>query len=155
MVITPDSFKIPKSLRPLKRSHDFGIEFETNFQDIMKKCMAIKRKDQDGTWILPEMIPGYLELFHQGKAACCSASQNGKLIAGLYGVKLGKNFSGESMFSLVKDSSKIAFSCFAEYFFDSGGRILDCQIQSELFGNFGGKIWDRKTFIEEWKKGLG
>ncbi len=76
------------------------------------------------------------------------------MVGGLYGVVIGKCFSGESMFTRIDNASKVAFSDFAKRFFESGGRVIDCQIRSDLFSLFGGFEITRIEFGKIWKEGL-
>jgi leucyl/phenylalanyl-tRNA---protein transferase len=153
-VISPDSFKIPKSLRSLLNSKRFRITFDTAFDAVVEACKDSPRPKQEGTWILPEMVAAYTRLHDKGLASSCEVWDSKKLVGGLYGVKLAKNFSGESMFSIENNASKLAFVHFANDFFEKGGRIIDCQIHSDLFQHFGGKSISRKDFELLWKKGL-
>ncbi len=153
-IITAGSFKIPRSLRSLLRKDPFNYQTNSHFEEVMQECRKAKRPDQESTWILEDMIPGYLGLANMGYAESAETYQNGELVGGLYGVRINKAFSGESMFAKVNDSSKIAFAKFALEFFNAGGLIIDCQMKSDLFERFGGHMVPREKFETLWSGAL-
>ena len=69
----------------------------------------MQRPGQDGTWITTEMMEAYVNLHKAGIAHSAEAWKNGELVGGLYGIRLGKVFFGESMFSKISNASKFAF----------------------------------------------
>ena len=86
----------------------FEIRIDQNFEEVMRNCAAPRQNDPE-TWISEEIIQLYTQLFHLGFAHSVEAYLEGKLVGGLYGVSFGAVFMGESMFSLVPNSSKVAF----------------------------------------------
>ena len=82
-----------------------------NFEEVIKNCATVPRKGEAGTWITEEMQQGYIALYKAGHAVSVEVWEEDKLVGGLYGIDLPqkKVFCGESMFSLVSDTSKVAF----------------------------------------------
>jgi leucyl/phenylalanyl-tRNA--protein transferase len=72
-----------------------------------------------------------------------------KLVGGFYGIRLGRMFFGESMFSLVSEASKTAFCFFARKFRDEGGMIIDSQIYTDHIARFGGKNISRTAYLRK------
>jgi leucyl/phenylalanyl-tRNA--protein transferase len=95
--------------RSMRRSaRKFEIRVDTNFEHVMRNCAAPHR---DNGWITEEFIEAYLRLHQLGWAHSIEViDENGFLAGGLYGVRIGGLFAGESMFHLVRDASKVACS---------------------------------------------
>jgi leucyl/phenylalanyl-tRNA--protein transferase len=108
MVLYLDKFKVHRSLKKIIKKGIFEVKFDTNFEEVIKMCANIKRKHENSTWILPEIIEAYTKLHHLGFAHSVETYLDGELVGGLYGVSIGKMFSGESMFSKVSNASKVA-----------------------------------------------
>ncbi|MDB3869588.1 leucyl/phenylalanyl-tRNA--protein transferase [Candidatus Thioglobus sp.] len=149
MVITPDKLHVSKSLRKTLNSNKFQLKIDTDFEQIIHHCKTVQRKDQTGTWIDQDMVFAYTKLFEQGFVRCIGVYQQSKLVGGLYGVSLGSVFFGESMFSLVKDSSKIAFVHLLE---QMGYSLIDCQVESPHLNSLGAFNIERHAFIQSLKE---
>jgi len=149
MVVTPDKLHISKSLRKTLNSSKFQLKVDTDFEQIIHHCKTVQRKDQTGTWIDEDMVFAYTKLFEQGFVRCIGVYQQSKLVGGLYGVSLGNVFFGESMFSLVKDSSKIAFVHLLE---QMGYSLIDCQVESPHLNSLGAFNIERHAFIQSLKE---
>ncbi|MDH5766219.1 MAG: leucyl/phenylalanyl-tRNA--protein transferase, partial [Gammaproteobacteria bacterium] len=106
-VLFPEKIKISNSLNKTLKKNKFTVKVDTAFSEVMQACSA-PRKDQPGTWITEAMFDAYLKLHQQGYAHSFECWQDGQLTGGLYGIAIGKVFFGESMFSKVTDSSKVA-----------------------------------------------
>ena len=157
-VLFPEELHIPKSLQKfIKRNNKLLLEGDKNafsfstdcaFEQVIQNCSSVERKDQDGTWILQEMIDAYCDLHELGFAHSYETWQNGKLVGGFYGVEIGKIFFGESMFSLVPESSKVAFVRFAKNFLQRGGKLIDSQVYTDNIARFGGRNISRQAFLK-------
>jgi len=110
MVITPDKLHLSKSLRKITHSSRFQVRIDTAFEDVITSCRSVIRSGQAGTWIDAAMVQAYCDLNKEGYAHSYEVYEKDKLVGGLYGVALGSVFFGESMFSLVSNTSKIAFA---------------------------------------------
>src|SRR5438477_7208217 len=102
-------------MRQLIKKNHFEFKINTAFEAVVNNCSSIARKGMDGTWISEEIIQAYAELHHFGFAHSAEAWHDGKLAGGLYGVKLGNIFFGESMFSKESNASKFAFIRLVEF----------------------------------------
>ncbi len=130
-VLFPENLIISKSMQRLLRKNTFEFKLNTAFPEVIKNCREVLRRDQDGTWITDEIVKYYTELFNLGFAHSAECYLNGKLVGGLYGVKMGNIFFGESMFSLVSNASKFAFINLVKTLSAEGVTLIDCQIKSE------------------------
>ena len=157
-VLFPEELHIPKSLQKfIKKNKKLLLEGDKNafsfstdcaFEQVITNCSSVERKDQDGTWILQEMIDAYCDLHELGFAHSYETWQNGKLVGGFYGVEIGKVFFGESMFSLVPEASKVAFVRFVKDFIERGGKLIDSQVYTDNIARFGGKNISRLAFLK-------
>lgn len=147
-VIFPENFKVSKSLRQLLRRNAF--EFATNkaFADVIKACRYQPRLGQNGTWITPGIQSSFIQLHEMGIAHSAEAWKDGKLVGGLYGIRLGNIFFGESMFSLESNASKYAFTRYVEQLRSEHIRLIDCQVHSPHLESLGATIIRRSKFCE-------
>ncbi len=150
MVLFPHKFKISKSLRKTIKSDKFEITFNQNFPEVIKNCATANRKNQNGTWITPQMQSSYIQLFKAGHAMSIEVWENSELVGGLYGINLPerKVFCGESMFSLVSDASKAAFYHLTLFAKVKEYRLIDCQIYNPHLESLGAEEIDRDYFLE-------
>jgi len=109
-------------------------------RSLKKRIKHSKRKGQDGTWILPEVIEAYDVLHGMGYAHSVEAYQGGKLVGGAYGVVVGSVFCGESMFAHVSDASKAAFTILVKHLEYWGYDFIDCQIPTKHLKSLGAKF---------------
>ena len=128
LVLIPEEFHLAKRLARTIRQQVFRITFDTAFAQVIRACGQTRRKDGQGTWLDEAMIEAYCELHDQGHAHSVECWQNGALVGGLYGVALGAVFFGESMFSLVPDSSKVALATLVERLKTWNFELIDCQV---------------------------
>jgi leucyl/phenylalanyl-tRNA--protein transferase len=146
-VLFPKELKISKSIRPLLKRNEF--EFTTNkaFDRVIHHCKETKRPGQEGTWITDEVEKAYCKLHEEGFAHSAEVWKNGELAGGLYGVKLGKVFFGESMFSKESNASKYAFTKYGLQLQAEGIELIDCQVYTEYLESFGARMIEREEFI--------
>ena len=95
----------------------------------MRACASVPREDQ-GTWIGPEIIRAYTRLHNEGDAHSLEVWEGNELVGGLYGVDAGGVFTGESMFHVRPDASKLALLHLIEHLRSRGATWLDCQIMT-------------------------
>ncbi len=145
MVMTSDRLHVSKSLQKTLNADQFQIKVDTDFEQIIHHCKTVERKDQAGTWIDQAMVDAYTDLHRQGFVRCVGVYQESRLVGGLYGVSLGKVFFGESMFSLVADSSKVAFVHLLK---NMGYSLVDCQVESPHLKSLGAFNVERHAFIQ-------
>ena len=127
----------------------FSFTINTDFRTVMKSCQTIKRIHGVGSWIQDEMVEAYTQLHHLGYAHSAEAWFEGKLAGGLYGIKIGKVFFGESMFSNSSNASKFAFVKFVHQLVDEGVKLIDCQQQTAHLMSFGAEMISRELFIKQ------
>ena len=82
-----------------------------------------------------------------GYAHSAEVWKDGELAGGLYGIKLGKVFFGESMFSKQSNASRYAFIKYVQQLKDEGIELIDCQVYTEYLESFGARMIPRKDFI--------
>lgn len=151
-VITPNRFRLPRSLRKTLRQREYLVSINRAFDDVIAACANVPRVGQDGSWISREFIECYTALHHQGvahsfecwypdDAGCLQTDDtNLRLAGGFYGVQIGRMFYGESMFSHENDASKIAFACALPYLAACGIELIDCQQDTDHMRRFGSHL---------------
>lgn len=147
-VLFPHKLKIAKSMRPLFNKKAFDVTINQCFEKVIAHCADAKRKEQDGTWITQDMIKAYTTLHQLGYAHSVEVWQNKKLVGGLYGIVLGKVFSGESMFSLVSNASKYGFIHFVGYLKSKNCQLIDCQVYTQHLESLGAEEIPREEFLK-------
>jgi leucyl/phenylalanyl-tRNA--protein transferase len=146
MVLFCDELKVSRSLAKNARNKGFEVRIDTAFASVIKAC-AGPRKGAPGTWLGKPMQAAYLALHLAGHAHCFETWQDGKLVGGLYGVRIGRMFYGESMFSTATDASKVALVALVE---DLRGRnmpLIDCQQRTPLLASLGAREIPRRDFL--------
>jgi len=147
MVLFPGEVHVSRSLRRTVLSGRYQVRADTAFSRVIRRCAEKERPDQDGTWIVPEMIEAYERLHEGGVAHSVEAFEGGALVGGLYGVSLGAAFFGESMFAHDTDASKVAFVVLVEQLRRWGIPLVDCQVYTEHLARFGAREWPRRDFL--------
>lgn len=121
---------------------------DTCFDKVIEACAEPRKpKEDDGTWILPEMMQAYSDLHQRGYAHSIETWQESELVGGLYGISMGRAFFGESMFSLTSDASKVALVALAKQLKSWGFHFIDCQVSSEHLLKLGAKEVRRERFM--------
>ncbi len=146
-VIFKKDFRISKRLLRYYKKHNYKITINKDFPNVIKSCQKFHITYNSNTWISDEMIKGYIEFYKKGYILSVEVWEDKKLIGGLYGVKIGRYFSGESMFGLKPNISKFAFIYLANFLFHRGFEFIDCQVYSLHFNRFGGINIPREDFI--------
>ena len=147
-VLFPAEFKLNKTIRPLLKKNEFEFTSNKAFSLVIHHCKETKRPGQEGTWITDEVEKAYCKLHKLGYAHSAEVWQNNELVGGLYGIKLGKVFFGESMFSKVSNASRFAFTKYVQQLKEEGIELIDCQVYTEYLESFGARMIDRKEFIK-------
>lgn len=152
MVLQPLNFRFHRSLQQSLRRWTArpGVElvFDRDFGEVMSRCASQTRRGQTGTWIVAEMVRAYTELHHRGLAHSAELRQSGQLLAGLYFVALGQAVFGESMFTDVRDGSKMALCLLVSVARRHGVRMIDCQQNTAHLGSLGAAEITRSRFID-------
>jgi leucyl/phenylalanyl-tRNA--protein transferase len=147
-VLCPEDLKISKSMQQVLKQNQFKFKINTAFETVMHHCKNIIRTKQQGTWITDEMEKAYINLYKKNFAFSAEAWQNNDLVGGLYGLRLGKVFFGESMFSKISNASKFAFIKYIEQLKQEGVKLIDCQVYTQHLQSMGAKMIERKNFLQ-------
>lgn len=146
-VLFPDELKVSKSMQQLLKRNTFDFRINTSFSEVIYQCRQTKRKDQDGTWITNDIVEAYTQLHHLGYAHCAETWLGGKLVGGLYGIRMGNIFFGESMFSLESNASKFAFLNYVQQLQTEGVVLIDCQVYTPHLESLGARMIAREDFM--------
>lgn len=146
-VLFQKELRVSHSMRQVLRKGHFQISVNTDFEGVISQCRTIPRSGQDGTWITRDMLEAYLRLHKAGYALSVECRQGGELVGGLYGVRLGRCFFGESMFSKVSNASKAAFITFVEQY-SAELEIIDCQVHTHHLASLGARFISRVSFVD-------
>lgn len=147
MILDPRKFIFRKSLEQRQRNARFSFRMDTAYQQVMKNCAQVSRKDQKGTWISQEMIDAYSKLHELGYAHSVETYQNDRLVGGLYGISLGKVFFGESMFYQVSDASKLALGILCKKLVEWDYHFIDVQQSTGHLRSLGAEDMERSRFL--------
>lgn len=148
MILDPENFKVSKSLKRTIKNKNFKIKSNTSFEEVIKNCANIKRKNEDETWIDEYFIDAYSYLFELGIAFSIECYLDNKLVGGLYGLKIGDIFCGESMFSKVSNASKVAFYHLCNQAKENGIKIIDCQVYNDHLASLGAIEISREEYFK-------
>jgi leucyl/phenylalanyl-tRNA--protein transferase len=140
-----DAIHVPRRLARTVRADHFQIRVDTDFDGVIAGCAA-PADDRDRTWINARIRRLYGELFDLGHCHTVEAWRDGQLVGGLYGVKLGAAFFGESMFHRERDASKVAFVHLAARLRAGGFKLLDAQFVTEHLARFGAVEIGRRDY---------
>ncbi len=153
-LLFPDQLRVPRSLERVIRAAKFEVSFNRDFRAVMEACRQTPRAGQRGTWIAPEMVEAYTALHAAGQALSVEVWHDGVLAGGLYGVRLGRSFAGESMFARQADASKVGFVTLVRELLAGGCDFIDCQVYTEHLARFGAVEVPRREFLELLAKAL-
>lgn len=145
MVLYPADFKISKSMQKIINNNEFVITENKAFEEVIYSCKNIIRKDGFGTWITDEMEQAYIKLFKKGIAKSIEIWKDNELVGGLYGLEVNSIFCGESMFSKISNTSKLAFIHLVK---NKNYRLIDCQVYNNHLASLGAKEIDRELFLD-------
>jgi len=151
MVLFPEELKISRSLAKTLRNANYEVRLDTAFGDVIAACASKLRNGQPGTWITGEMQAAYVELHRLGCAHSVETWIDGELAGGLYGVAIGRAFYGESMFSDLRDASKIALAHLCAHLKRRGFGIIDCQMETRHLASLGARPIPRHDFAARLK----
>jgi leucyl/phenylalanyl-tRNA---protein transferase len=134
------------------RKERFRFSMNEAFGEVIRNCKITRRVGQDSTWITPEVERAYKNLHDLGYAHSAEAWMDGQLVGGLYGIRLGKVFFGESMFSHETNASKFAFISYVKQLSAEGVELIDCQVYTAHLESLGARMIPRTEFIALLKK---
>jgi leucyl/phenylalanyl-tRNA--protein transferase len=143
------SLHVSKSLGRVIRRGAYDVWIDRDFEGVIRAC---SRRPE--TWISEEIIRGFVSLHERGKAHSVEAYKDNELVGGLYGVTLGGAFMGESMFSWMRDASKVCLVHLVERLKERGYVLLDCQIQNDHLARLGAVEISEKEYLRRLRGAL-
>jgi leucyl/phenylalanyl-tRNA--protein transferase len=149
LVLYPSEIKISRTLQKIIKKNVFSVTMDTAFDEVINQCAQIRLQQNQGTWIVKDMIDAYCKLHSAGFAHSMEIWQQKELAGGIYGVSLGKCFFGESMFSRVSNASNVALVKLAKYLSELSFDLIDCQVPTEHLIRFGAREIPRKLFLNQ------
>ncbi|PAV26729.1 leucyl/phenylalanyl-tRNA--protein transferase [Tamilnaduibacter salinus] len=144
-VLFPNEVHISRRLRRTLNRRPWSMTADTAFDHVIRACAEERA---EGTWITKDMRNAYLHLHRLGRAHSFEAwNTDGQLVAGLYGVAIGRCFFGESMFTRETDASKALFVHVANQLSQWQYAILDCQVENGHLLRMGARCIPRARFL--------
>ena len=145
-IIKINNFRISKSLKKFIKNENFSISINKNFKEVINNCRKSTNKRKT-TWINQQILDNFYQLYLEGFAFSVEYMENKELLGGLYGVKVGKIFFGESMFSLRSNASKVALVFLAAHLKQGGFKIIDTQFLTNHLSQFGAEEIDKNLYL--------
>lgn len=148
-------FHLSKSLAKTLRAERFVLTADRAFDAVLDAC-AEPVPGRTETWINPLISGAYRSLHARGEAHSIEAwTADGTLAGGLYGVRLGGAFFGESMFTRVRDGSKAALAALVVRLRVGGFVLLDTQFLTEHLASFGAVEISARAYRTQLAAALG
>jgi leucyl/phenylalanyl-tRNA--protein transferase len=144
-VLPLDEFHIPKRLARTVRKQTFEVRVDTAFEQIIRAC-AESNMGREETWINDQIVAAYTELAATGHAHSVECWRDNELCGGLYGVRIGGAFFGESMFTRRADASKVALVHLVARLIAGGFVLLDTQFVTKHLETFGAREISRTDY---------
>ena len=141
-ILPLDRFQLSRSLRKTLRSGAFEVSRDTAFAEVIRRCAG-----REETWINQDIERSFIALHELGFAHSIECRQGGELVGGLYGVRLGAAFFGESMFSSRTDASKVALAWLVARLRVGGFTLLDCQFMTDHLRSLGAIEITQKDYL--------
>jgi leucyl/phenylalanyl-tRNA---protein transferase len=142
-IIPLDGLLVSRSLRRSCRRYE--VRLDTRFREVIEQCGDPHRPHG---WITPQFIDAYEELHKLGWAHCVESYLDGRLVGGLYGVRINRLFAGESMFTSATDASKVALVALVDWLTESGATLLDVQWTTPHLVSLGAVDVARSAYLE-------
>ena len=148
-VIFPDEIHVSHSMRTLMNKETFHLTFNEDFDGVIRGCSEVDgRYNHKGAWLGEDMIKAYTELHNLGYGKSVEVwNAEDELVGGLYGVVIGDCFIGESMFSKVPNTSKLALIFLARFMKQIGGKMIDCQLETPHLKSMGGRFISYEEYL--------
>lgn len=147
-VIFFDELHVGRSLQKAAKRAPYTFTIDKAFDRVIRECSNIPRPEQDGTWIAPNIIAAYTRFHAAGDAHSIEAWEGDNLAGGLYGIDAGGVFTGESMFHLRPNASKLALLFLIEHLKTRGAAFIDCQVMTPHMEALGAREITRTRFLD-------
>ena len=144
-IIPLETFRLTKRLARTVRSDHFTVRIDHDFDSVIEGCAA-PAEGRTKTWISGRIRQLYGELFDRGYCHTVEVYREGRLVGGLYGVRLGAAFFGESMFHRERDASKVALVHLVARLRRGGFTLLDTQFVTDHLAQFGAYEVPRRDY---------
>jgi leucyl/phenylalanyl-tRNA--protein transferase len=142
-VLEPGSLQVSRSLR--RSTRRWSVTVDRSFAEVVTQCATQPRR---GAWISTGILDAYVRLHELGWAHSIEArDEDGRLIGGLYGVRIGRLFAGESMFHLERDASKVALVHLASLMSGHGPSLIDVQWATPHLESLGVMTIPRREYL--------
>ena len=148
-ILPLNGFHLSRSLRKRLLRQDYRVRIDTAFAEVMDACA-----DREETWINPQIRDLFQQLHHMGYAHSIEVWQDDALVGGLYGLRLGAAFFGESMFSRARDGSKIALAWLIARLRAGRFTLLDTQFTTPHLESLGARLVPRGHYHELLERAL-
>ena len=148
LVLFPKDFIARKSFMQTIRNKGFVVKFDSDFETTINNCSTARRNDDLGTWISDEIKEAYIKLHELGYAHSIEVYKDNVQIGGLYGVQVGSVFSGESMYSNVRDTSKVALYYLCKNAEKLNIEMIDSQTTTQHMITLGAKEISRTEYLD-------
>lgn len=145
-----DAFHISRRLLRTLRTDKFHVTINCAFAEVIRGCAD----REEGTWITPDMVAAYEKLHTLGHAHSVEAWQGEELAGGVYGVAVGGLFAAESMFTRLRDGSKVALAHLVEHLRRRGFTLLDIQMLTEHTATLGATEISRAEYLGRLEEAL-
>ena len=142
-----EDLHIPKSLKRVIKKNLYRFTINAAFDRVIRACAGAERGRFNRSWIFDEVVAAYSQLHREGLAHSVEVWDGGELVGGLYGVCIGGVFTGESMFHVRNDASKLAVLHLIEYLEERGATWIDIQVMTPHFERFGATHISRTWFL--------
>jgi leucyl/phenylalanyl-tRNA--protein transferase len=149
-ILPLDGFHLSHSLAKTLRRDRFAVTCNAAFADVMDACAAPRRGDDEGeseSWISQRIAASYQRLHELGHAHSIECWHDGELVGGLYGVGFDGVFCGESMFSRMRDSSKVSLAWLVAALRCARAELLDCQFLTPHLESLGAVEITQKRYV--------
>jgi len=150
-IIEIDGLRVSRRLWRTIRSARFTATVNCDFAGVIRGCAD---RPGEGSWITPDMIRAYEELHRLGHAHSLEVWHGDELAGGIYGVAIGGFFAGESMFTRVRDASKVALVYLTDRLRQRGFRLFDIQMLTDHTARLGAIEVPRAAYLKRLKKAL-
>ena len=142
-VLLPHDLRVSRSLRKRLRDCGWHTSVDAAFERVVEQCARAR----DETWISEAVQAGYAALHRAGGAHSLEVWDGERLVGGLYGVLTGRVFSGESMFHLETDASKVGLVDLVDRMREGGVVLLDTQQETEHMTSLGQVLVARADYV--------
>ena len=153
-ILPLDQLHVPRRLEKTIRSRTFTFTINQCFEEVVRGC-AQPAEGREESWIGPGFLNAYGDLHRMGYAVSYEAWKDGVLAGGLYGVKIGRFFAGESMFHQVRDGSSASLVFAANNLRSEGCQLFDLQMVTPHTAKFGAVEIRRSEYLEKLRIAIG